>query len=362
LGIPNIYGNADWDLGPTWCYIIDGQNTVLIDTGRFGNLEVFKTLLPSIDMELPDIEKVIITHSHEDHDGNLAEILTSSKAELWAHSIYRRMIIYHPDIDNGATYPKFPGSCRLCPMPEKMHRDCLPYQQKRSLLKIDHTIRDKEKTVENNLFFMHTPGHTPDSICIILEGEVIFTGDTLLPEITPHPTRAATFDVNCHILPEEFRQSNRIYGLATYIASLQRIASIPLPPDHATFPSHRLFYNNRFNLIHKTSDRANDIIRFHIDRCADILTIIGNKPSSVDEIAIQYFPTYLLKGVGKVLGENEISAHIEILEASGDICYKGEKKHLVHPTGTNNFLKTLNFYLSPLDSNSDLLTKANLIK
>ena len=81
LGIPNIYGNADWDLGPTWCYIIDGQNTVLIDTGRFGNLEVFKTLLPSIDMELPDIEKVIITHSHEDHDGNLAEILTSSKAD-----------------------------------------------------------------------------------------------------------------------------------------------------------------------------------------------------------------------------------------------------------------------------------------
>jgi hypothetical protein len=114
-------------------------------------------------------------------------------------------------------------------------------------------------------------------------------------------------------------------------------------------------------LIHKTSDRANDIIRFHIDRCAGILKIIGNRPLSVEEIAIQYFPPYLLKGVGQVLGENEISAHIEILEGSGDICYTGEKRHLVHPTGTSNFLNTLGSYLSPLDSNSNLQTKANLI-
>src|SRR4030042_3714319 len=87
LGMPNMYATADWDLGPTWCYLILGQKTTLIDTGRFGNFEFLKTLLNSIGKKLSDIDRIIITHSHEDHDGNLAEVLSSTRAELWAHPI-----------------------------------------------------------------------------------------------------------------------------------------------------------------------------------------------------------------------------------------------------------------------------------
>jgi hypothetical protein len=43
------------------------------------------------------------------------------------------------------------------------------------------------------------------------------------------------------------------------------------------FSGHRLFYNNRFNLIDRLRGRAREIIQFHIDRCRDILGIIDNK-------------------------------------------------------------------------------------
>ena len=96
LGIPNIYSNADWDLGPTWCYLIVGRKTSLIDTGRFGNYAAFGIYAKVHWQGFSDIDRIILTHSHEDHDGNVAEVLPSVRGELWAHAIYRQMISYHP--------------------------------------------------------------------------------------------------------------------------------------------------------------------------------------------------------------------------------------------------------------------------
>ena len=345
LGMPNIYVDTDWDLGPTWCYLVLGQKTTLIDTGRFGNFQVFETLLKSVGKQFSDIDRVIITHSHEDHDGNLAEIISAAQAELWAHEIYRQMISYHPDIKDGAKHPELPGSCRLCNMPEKFHKNCLPYQKKRSSLGIDFAIKDDQLLPDDGLSFVFTPGHTPDSICIVLEDEVIFTGDTMLPDITPHPSLACTFEVNRRILPEGYRQKNVVYGLMNYIKSLSKITRLASQPIQATFPAHRLFYDGRFNIIRSSSDRAREIIQFHIDRCRDILDIIDNKPTGMDDIAIRHFPPSLLVGMGKSMALNEVMAHIEIMEECGDVCLTGEKKDVAQGTGSNNFLAAMAAYL-----------------
>ena len=345
LAIPNIWADADWDLGPTWCYLVLGQKTTLIDTGRFGNFEVFGTLLKSIGKEFSDINRIVITHSHEDHDGNLAEILSAAQAELWAHSIYAQMISYHPHIKDGARHPELPGSCRLCPMPENFQKDCLPYHKKRSSLSINFDIKDDQLLPDDGLGFVFTPGHTPDSICIVLEDEVIFTGDTILPEITSHPSLVYAFEANRLVLPEGYRQKNVVYGLMNYIKSLNKITCLASQPLQAMLPAHRLFYNGQFNISQSSSNRAREIIQFHIDRCRDILNIIGNKPTGLEDIAIQHFPLSLLAGTGKLLAVNEVMAHIEIMEECGDICLAGEKKDIAQHTGSNNFLTVMGAYL-----------------
>ncbi len=341
LAIPNIYTHTDWDLGPTWCYLIIGQKITLIDTGRIGNFEVFGSLMKSTGKSFSDIDRIIITHSHEDHDGNVAEIVSAAQAELWAHTIYRQMISYHPHITDGATHPELPGSCRLCRMPESFYyENCLPYHKARSLMKIDFAIEDGQKLPDEDLSFLFTPGHSPDAVCIVLEEEVIFTGDTLLPEITSHPSLAYAFKVNHRILPEKYRQRNDVYGLMNYIKSLSKIARLASQPLKATFPAHRLFYNGQFNIL-DSSERAKEVIQFHIDRCRDILRIIDGKPADIEDIVVQHFPPSRLAGMGKSLAENEIRAHLEIMGACGDICWTGQNKKLVKHTGSENYLDVI---------------------
>lgn len=345
LAIPNVYSHADWDLGPTWCYVIVNKHITLIDTGRRGNYDLFSSLLDSIDLHLRDLDRIVITHSHEDHDGNLAEIMHSTGATLCAHPIYPSMISYYPDIHDGALYPDRPGSCRLCEMPDKFARQCLTYQEQRSLLVVDCLIEDNASFEEDNLYFIHTPGHTPDSLCIVLEDEALFTGDSLLPDITPHPSLAHAFEANVRILPKDYRRQNSVYGLMKYIESLNRIAFLPHQPFDATFTAHRLFYDGRFNLIHTPPDRAKEIIQFHRDRCRSIVEIAQDKDCTLKEIAKRHFPPSLLKGGGESMAVRELRAHTEILEDCGDIQWAGPNKDQVHVTGTTHFMDQLEAYL-----------------
>jgi len=344
LGIPNIYSGADWDLGPTWCYLIAGHKTTLIDTGRFGNYDALESMLKLIGRVFSDIDRIIITHSHEDHDGNLSEIRDSVQGELWAHLIYRQMISYHSSIGDGAAHPELPGSCRRCIMPETFYKNCMPYLEKRSFLDVDIAIDGDQGRLDESLRFIFTPGHAPDAICVVCEDEVIFTGDTLLPDITPHPTLSSTFEINRRILPADYAHTNKVYGLINYCHSLRTLAGFS-PHPKAAFPGHRLFYNGAFNLIHSVPERAKEIIRFHIDRCRDILRIIDGKPTRLEAIARQHFSQSSLVGAGMLMAQNEIMAHIEVMEESGDVRWIGENKDRVQCTGSHNCLDVIGAYL-----------------
>jgi hypothetical protein len=254
------------------------------------------------------------------------------------------MISYHPSIIDGAKHPELPGSCRHCIMPEKIYSHCLQYQQRRSLLDVDVTIDGDHTPVDDNLSFIFTPGHSPDAICIVLDEEVIFTGDTLLPDITPHPTLSRTFEVNRRILADHCKDENTVYGLINFIKSLRKLSGLT-PQPMAIFPGHRLFNNDHFRLMDSLRDRAREIIQFHIDRCRDILRIVDSKPTGLDEIAFEHFSASSLAGVGKLMARDEIMAHVEVMEKCGDISWIGENKDRVRGTGSNNFLDVIGAYL-----------------
>jgi hypothetical protein len=87
---------------------------------------VLTDLLGQAGFGIKDIKRVIISHGHEDHDGNVLEVVNASGAELWAHFAFENMAAYHEDVHDGAAHPEFPGSCRTCLLPDQFNENAGP--------------------------------------------------------------------------------------------------------------------------------------------------------------------------------------------------------------------------------------------
>lgn len=335
LGVPLFYESGeDWDLGPTFCYLVPGEKTTLVDTGQFGRYDLLKSLLAKAGCHVKDIKRVIVTHAHEDHDGNLPELLESSGAELWAHYAFGSMIRYHKDINDNASHPEFPGSCRCCLMPDKFNNRCRNYHLKRCGIEIDHPVYVDTAPPSPEYRFLLTPGHSPDSLCTVFEEEVMFSGDTLLATITPHPTLMLEYYVNRRILPPEYGAHNDAYGLIAYINSLYRVKTLCGNVD-LLLPAHRLYERGSMNCL-KPSERAAEIIAFHLERCRNILQILDKKSLLPDQIAEQLFEPRLRKGWGRFLSQREVISHLELLAVHGDVEWMG-RDFSSRATGSENY-------------------------
>ena len=82
--------------GPTWAYLFENEGITLIDAGELGSFSKLDKGLESAGFRAKDIQRVIITHGHEDHDGAVAELVSETGAEVWAHDIYAHLQVYDP--------------------------------------------------------------------------------------------------------------------------------------------------------------------------------------------------------------------------------------------------------------------------
>ena len=95
-----IYAMAvpqDWPArtGPTWTYLFQNDGITLIDAGASGSYGELQSGIEQTGFRPADIDRVIITHGHSDHDGAAAQLVNETGAELWAHDIYAHLIPYH---------------------------------------------------------------------------------------------------------------------------------------------------------------------------------------------------------------------------------------------------------------------------
>ena len=334
FGLPteNSY-NGDFTLGPTWNYVVGSENPLLVDTGRPGMGGKLLELLGKAGIEGKDVKFILLSHGHEDHDGGLSEIVQSTGARVKAHAVYARLIRYYPE---GPSNGKggFPASCWHCAMPESFSQShCLEYHRQRSGLKIE-AVEDSESPAKG-ISLYHVPGHSPDSLAIMVDGEAILVSDTLLPDITPHPTREEYFKLTRAILQPRYAEAQSLYGLRAYIRSLKRLGEIGTRfPNILVLPGHRLFYSNKWNGI-ELKRRVDELIEHHIQRCAEIIKIVKGTPKTALEIAGEYFETRLLKGYGSRLAVNEVLSHCELLRLSQDILFTEDDKILA--SGSTSF-------------------------
>lgn len=337
IGLPtkNFYG-GHWDLGPTWNYAVMADRPFLVDSGRFGQGRNLVDMMGSAGIKSQDLEFVLISHGHEDHDGGLAELVKTTRLKVKAHAVYERLIRKYPDRAPIGPKTDFPAKCWHCPMPESFYtKNCLVYHRVLDSLEIE-PINDDETGLAPGLRAYHLPGHSPDCLAVLVGGEAIIVGDIVLPDITPWPTRLEMFDEISEVVKPLYREPSKIFGLDRYIKSLKKLGEIASEnPDLLVLPAHRIYFKGRWNGL-DLSSRVNELLEHHVQRSAAMLEILKTGPKTADELARVHFEERLLEGFGSIMAANEVISHCELLAACGDVALVNENSYAA--TGSDNFV------------------------
>lgn len=136
------------------CYVIETApgRCVAVDVG--GDSDYFLNYLKKENLRLT---KILLTHGHFDHIGGCENVRLATGAEVYIHADDVQMLT-SPECSLFTNM----GSSAFVPV-----TDC-------TAIRGDCIINDGDLSFK----VMHTPGHSPGSVCYICE-DVIFAGDTL---------------------------------------------------------------------------------------------------------------------------------------------------------------------------------------
>ena len=165
--------NGAWDqvdLGAGVYLVSDGGDLTLIDAGFRNKATVIMRRIYRLGLSPSRISHIIITHHHPDHTGSLAALKSITKAKIIAHK---------------ADVPYIEGSL---PQPGPFRPALLKkaVASFKGLLNTEPAGVDiqvdggDELPVAGGISIIHTPGHTPGSMCIYLKQEnLVFCGDLM---------------------------------------------------------------------------------------------------------------------------------------------------------------------------------------
>ena len=324
IGVPQAWETA---LGPTWSYVVEADVLTLIDTGCNGSIQYLEEGLEWIGYPITAVGRVLVTHGHMDHDGSCFHVVAKSGAELWAHEVYGALV----GLNRWEVEKELRQSLIGLSSPSDDPEDrIVRYEELRHGLTVTKAVADG--VTSDGFTFFYTPGHSPDELCILLGG-VLFSGDHILPQITPHPSVGLTYQGFRESLPDGYRQRNRCYGLKAYLRSLKKVST--LGDDVAVLPAHRAFHRGRFNSI--GLERAPQIIEHHRSRCHDILDILKQQSLSLKDITTKHFSSQQLGEGNFYSAFTEALSHVELLEEAGDVSLTGDRSSLVTWNGTEDF-------------------------
>jgi len=158
-----IVGGPEITDGRDGCiYLLNLGELVLIDTGAGWSVDHIIGNIKKLGLDPKNLTKIILTHCHIDHIGGVPEIKKRFGSKLYIHKLDA------PPLENG----------------DPILSAANWYQTSFPPTPVDAKFNLPEETLtigEQKIVCLHTPGHTPGSICIYLDkdGKRILFGQDL---------------------------------------------------------------------------------------------------------------------------------------------------------------------------------------
>ncbi|MBB5083497.1 MBL fold metallo-hydrolase [Nonomuraea endophytica] len=291
-------------LGYTLVYAIESpRGPVLIDAG-WNHPDAWEALsdgFAALGIDVADVYGVVVTHFHPDHAGLAGQVREVSGAWIAMHEADAAIVTLMRGLaddehrDFQAEMLRRAGAEGLDVSVAVAERPVPPAQP-------DRTLRDGDivDVPGRGLRAIHTPGHTPGHLCLRLEDR-LFTGDHVLPDITPH----------VGIYPYD---RTDVDPLGDFLKSLEKVAEQgPL----TALPAHEWIFPD-------VGARALQIRHHHEERLHTLATLLtsSGEPLTIWEIAAMMTWNRAwddLSPMLRGLAAGEAAAHLRTLEARGEI-------------------------------------------
>lgn len=303
LAVKQITLSTPFGVGPVNVYLIKDDPITLVDAGpNLPEAEAQVTeVLRKEGLGFPDVKRLILTHGHPDHIGLADRIRELSGAEVFLHEAeVARLTSHNPQGTERARLLLEAG------IPPHVVAELAKYnlETRQGVGRIPPIRLIKPLNGEEVFGFasgelrvLYTPGHSPGHICLYNpRSECLFSGDHVLPDISPSPLLEETPDGRA-----------RAKSLGDYLNSMRKVSdlepAVVYPGHGAPFLNYREVLN-RFTLHFRKREQA-------------VLNLVGTEPVSAYDIACGLYPG--VKGVDIYLAVSKVIGHLDILADSGEV-------------------------------------------
>jgi glyoxylase-like metal-dependent hydrolase (beta-lactamase superfamily II) len=300
MRIQRIIVPTPFKVGPVNVYLIEEDPLTIIDTGPHTDeaIRALKDGLSDLGHGMASIKRIILSHAHADHFGMARLIAEESGARVYIHAWDAA------DVTTGADYSPFKRLLAGVGVPSElldgMEVGSARFRQYERRLDSVDILNDGDEIIfeHESLVVVHTPGHTPGSICLLRgSNRLMFSADTILKSITPNPV----------LNHDPVNPEKRFQSLGEYMVSLARIKLI----------APTLLKGGHGDDVADYGEYFNRLCYFTRTRQEKLISLLPQSGATAWDASFLLFPG--ARGENRFLALSETVAHLDFAVAEGKL-------------------------------------------